>query len=722
MNRACVLFLLIGLACSAGEGLQLIGEGFRLVARDKVIQLVDAADDTAIFEIGGVNFSWSPPKAQIAEIQTEGEEALRITFSFSDDPEQLCSGHAVFTVTGQRIRGDYVFTVPETLRYGGALLSRKALRGAMQPFYKSASWLRHQHGGVPFERPGVVLRPFATGSLHVLEIVKSNVNWNYQWNSHLRLNPAETAGEIRGSVEYLICPAKITPLMAAAALNGEAVALAFHSEQPNQLWRCGEKPSLQLQLGNSGNMPLKDGQLSITARNYAGELVYSEQRALSLAPLELQELTLSLPSASQQDIFFLEAAVNIAEREYFTRSNIAFLDDYHFEEDPDSLFGMAAAFYDVPGRETIFRLMRRIGVTYLRRGDNHESSRYGITSCHHDHYTPDKWRQLDDAGREDMLRKKLDLVVKNGAHAWEFGNENKILTVEAAAEYVEYLRIIRRLIEDSGAKVKLFSIGFANGFGGVRSLRLVHAAGGWPLLDGIAYHIGRGNMTPDYVGKGDWTYLSSLNELNDLLDECGRKPIYLTEVYTCTKPNSWWHDSQRRAVENIALSYALAKAHRVSIAFHYQLHDAVWFNVGGSSESDSEYFYGLLDRFGNPKPLLLAFQSTARQLDGASFVRQMSFPEQESVKGLLFRDRQGQSLALLWDRSEGYWQSEKRDDYAALEPWQSHWQKTVPLSIAADKELTVINALGQQRVISAKDGKITLTLDGAPLWLRGEFD
>jgi hypothetical protein len=708
-------------ACCRAAGAGIAGEGFTLVARDNKILVVDAADKESVFEFGSVNFAWSPQIAEIAEISPAAAQSLRAVFTISNDPDKLCAGHALFTVAGQRIIAQYVLTVPATVKYGGMLASRRALRGGMQPLYKSGFWTRHEHGGVPYERPGAVLRPFATGNLNVLEVVRSNPNWNYERRSHLCFVPGEQPGEIRGTVEYLVTPAAVTAQLAAAALDGAPIVLAFHSDQPNHIWASGEQPSLQLQVGNSGTSPLGDAQLRITARNFAGEVVYNDSSPLALAPLEQRQLVLSLPTTAQQDIFFLEATAKIAGQEYFTRSNIAFLDDYEFSDDPDSPFGMAAAFYGVPDRDSVFRLMRRIGVAYIRNGDNRESSRYGITSFYHDHYTPDKWRDLDAAGREDMLRKKLDHIVKIGAPVWEFGNENKILTPEAAGEYVGYLRIIRRLIDESGAKVKLLSIGFANGFGGVQSLRLVHAAGGWPLLDGIAYHIGRGNMTPDYAGDGDWTYLSSLNALNVLLDACGRKPIYLTEVYTCTKPNSWWHDSQRRAAENVVLSYALARTNHVTIAFHYQLHDSVWFNVGGVSETDNEYFYGLLDRFGHPKPPLLAFQATARQLDGATFVRKMSFPEQPSVNGLLFRAPDGQDLALLWDRSEGYWQSEKSDDYAALEPWLSHWQKTVPLSIDAAEDVTLINPIGQQRNIAASGGKVTLFLDGTPIWVRGKF-
>jgi len=708
-------------ACCRADGMEIAGDGFTLVGRDNKILVVDAVDKEPVFEFGGVDFSWGPQQAEITEIIPAAGQSLRAVFTINNDPDKLCAGHVLFTVAGQRIIANYVLTVPATVNYGGMLAERRALRGDMQPLYKSGSWTRHEHGGVPYERSGAVLRPFATGSLNVLEIVKGNLSWNYERKSHLRFTPGEQPGEIRGTAEYLVTPAAVTPQLAATALNGAPIVLAFHSDQPNHIWASGEKPSLQLHVGNSGTSPLSDCQLIITVRNFAGEVVYSDSRPLTLAPLEQRQLVLSLPTAAQQDILFLEATAKIADKEYFTRSNIAFLDDYDFSNDPDSLFGMAAAFYDVPGRDSIFRLMRRIGVAYIRNGDNRESSRYGIISFYHDHYTPDKWRDLDAAGREDMLRKTLDHIVKTGAVAWEFGNENRILTPEAASEYVEYLRIIRRLIDESGAKVKLLSIGFANGFDGIKSLQMVHAAGAWPLLDGIAYHLGRGNTTPDYAESGGWTYLSSLNDLNALLDEYGRKPIYLTEVYTCTKPNSWWHDSQRRAAENVVLSYALAKANHVNIAFHYQLHDSVWFNVGGVCETDSEYFYGLLDRFGHPKPPLLAFQATARQLHGATFVRKMSFPGQPSVNGLLFRARDGQDLALLWNRSEGCWQSKKSDDYAALEPWVSHWQKTVPLSMDAAGDVTLINPIGQQRAVASSGGKVTLSLDGAPIWVRGKF-
>ena len=96
--------------------------------------------------------------------------------------------------------------------------------------------------------------------------------------------------------------------------------------------------------------------------------------------------------------------------------------------------------------------------------------------------------------QEKRIREHIAKIKANGVTHWEFGNENNFKKQEDAAAYVEVLKQIRPLLNAEAPGVKLLSIGFANGFGGVKSLEMVARAGGWPLLDGIAYHLGRGNQ------------------------------------------------------------------------------------------------------------------------------------------------------------------------------------------------------------------------------------
>ena len=119
----------------------------------------------------------------------------------------------------------------------------------------------------------------------------------------------------------------------------------------------------------------------------------------------------------------------------------------------------------------------------------------------------------------------------------------------------------------------------------------------------------RGNLTADYPGDewkvGDpvnsWNFLGSIRTAKAILAKYGEKPIFLTEAYACTQPNSWWHDTYRHAAENVLLSYALAQAEGVRVMDWYQLHDSVWHNEAGVNPKDPEYHFGLLNRDLSPR-------------------------------------------------------------------------------------------------------------------------
>ena len=316
---------------------------------------------------------------------------------------------------------------------------------------------------------------------------------------------------------------------------------------------------------------------------------------------------------------------------------------------------------------------------------------------------------------------KLISAHKGVVRDWEFGNENNFKKQEDAAAYVEVLKQIRPLLNAEAPGVKLLSIGFANGFGGVKSLEMVARAGGWPLLDGIAYHLGRGNTVPDLGNVGDgWFYLSSLQELEKLIAKYGAKPIYLTEIYTPTFPNIFWDDSLRNATENVPLSYAIAQAHGVKIAYYYQLNDSVWFDIGGVNSRDREYSFGLLYRNGNVKPTLLAYQTAAKMLDKAKFEKQ--WKSGNTSRGYVFSKPDGSRVALLWDRTDGYNLNQNTPDFVAQEPWIPFWKSRVPVRVkCAGTEIELVNPIGQVRRIPVKNGVAELTLSGEPVWIVGNL-
>ena len=159
-------------------------------------------------------------------------------------------------------------------------------------------------------------------------------------------------------------------------------------------------------------------------------------------------------------------------------------------------------------------------------------------------------------------------------------------------------------------------------------------------------------------------------------------------------------------------------AEGVAAIHFYQLHDGVWHDIGGVNEKDGEYHYGLLMRDNSLKPSAMAYAAAAEALDGAKFVKYYE-PEKSKVRGMIFDTPRGK-LAILYDRTEGYTLSKNSKNFGHPEPWVSSWKVKHDVKFPVSGEsITVIDPIGRARTIPAKNGKVTLTLDGAPLMVLG---
>ncbi len=203
-----------------------------------------------------------------------------------------------------------------------------------------------------------------------------------------------------------------------------------------------------------------------------------------------------------------------------------------------------------------------------------------------------------------------------------------------------------------------------------------------------------------------------------VLEQLGGNANWVTEAYACTMPHSDWHDTERRAAENVVLTYVIGLAEGMKAVMFYQLRDATWSDLGGIDTADSEHYYGLLRRDGAVKPSLLAYCAVSEALDGAVFRRYLSFPEGQT-KGVLFDTPRG-PLAVLWDRTEGYVQSERKPGFASPEPWRDHWTRHASVTLsAALPQVALTDCIGRKSLVEAQGGRVALTLTGAPVMVTG---
>ncbi len=712
-----ILILALATVCAPAADLP-GGKLFGLAQSDKSMWLTDTASGQKVFRFGNLSLQWAPQNASAGEIEKTGADSLRVNLVFANDNTGQCNGYYDLKIDDDLITVDYTLNVPESVNTGGALMERFVPGGKLSEIAKSGIWTRHAHGGVPYEEKGAILRPFPAGNIVIWEEVTGNPGWSYGFQQHVafKKDPDDPAIR-RAQVKFMVLPRDFDEAAAAAVFNNQPLALNIDTGKPFNLFTIGDAPEFKLVIGNPTGRPV-EARITVIATSYDGAEAIRKTEDYSLDALEQKTGFFDLPRANRPDIWFVEASGVVDGKEVFLRTTVSAMERHEFKPDPKSIFGMAN-YFPLPNRKNALELLRRIGVAHLRHDDGNVVREYGMDSGYHSHYNPEEWTGKSEAEQIAVIRGHIARIKERAAIHWEFGNENKFTKPDEAQAYVRVLNLIRRELKALLPDVQLLSIGFANGLGGVKSLELVAEAGGWPFLDGIAYHLGRGNTVPDLADAGDgWFYLSSLQELENLIRKYGAKPVYLTEVYTPSLPNSYWDDSLRNATENISLIYAIAMAHGVRIAYYYQFNDSVWFNVGGVNPKDREYFFGLLNRDNSLKPMVLAYQTTAKMLEGAKFEKE--YKNGKHTKGYVFTKPDGSRIALIWDRSEGYNLNRKVPGFAGKEPWIPFWEKRTSIRLDGDQpEIRLVNMIGQERKLPVANGRAVIEISGEPVWVAG---
>lgn len=615
-------------------------------------------------------------------------------------------------------------------------------------------WTTTHEGALPVEEPEARLLRFGEGDNMIRYLYNGKMRINPKWQDVSSQHfPLEKTGEGEYGGKFLVAFGEsFRDVELAALLAGERLSAEISTAKNYNLFETGEELQATVYLHCHNKKENECIAMKCVVRDWDGEIVYSKRLKLALDEEGRARHKLRFRNKAERGIYFIEARAgdNCGNR-IMARTNIAQLPRYEYETNAPSIFGLAA-YWPIPDEKAVQSLMDRMGVRYLRNGDTRIQNKPRIAF----HHSNPNYLKLTGAKRREWIAKELETCVERGNPCWEMGNESNMSTggialsgggigkALMAKPYAEFVRDTRQIMDELGysKKVKLLSVGVAGFdrkfFGQIRT------HGAWEDLDGFCLHPGRGCFTPDYpyihpeTEKGEafeteeashadrmehsnfWNYYGSVRDCARMIADEG-KPLYLTEIYTPTYPNSWWEDSLRDSADNTMLSYILAMTAKVKIAFYYQLFDTVWFDKLGANPRNREYYFGLLNRDLSFKPAMMAYIATAEALDGAKFDGWLK-PLNETSHGVLFSSAKRGDFVCLWDRSEGYKLTQKPPKgkrYISPEPWKKHWTKKTEVSLPVKPGAFVVDSTGRRLRIECRDGKALLQLDGSPVILFG---
>lgn len=640
-----------------------------------------------------------------------------------------------FTVSTNHVHLEWHVTGPSTLIPDGFLFSRAIQAPTEADAYVPVTeWVRDPGGGIPYEHTTGIAHASTWGALHgMFLLADSRQAWTNATWIHAP-GVVQSDGSIVSTADFFFSDKR--PSATASIGTAQDLGIEIWTEQPFNLWAAaGATASIHVQVAN-GAAATRAVDLDWWVKDFNGTQLTGGNLTGSVPAGGTWDHVISVPTPAA-GIATAEVIASYGGQEAFARTNVGVLGAHTYQSGSESMFGMANyPWLQVPSADALLDLWQLAGVNRVRiaydGGPGLPPAEFDARGMAHNiELQPDL--TVDDAAAATWAQVNTDKAVAAGAEYFEVGNElnRPFNTGDAAQAYIDKaLRPVRDYAASIGADVKLLN----NGLAGMDEPWVENfiAGGGWDLIDGFAYHPGRGNFTPDYIPDGDdwdegatgtyWNFLGGLRRLQAIMAVHGEKEIWLTEAYACTRPNGWWNDTYRAAAENVFLTLALAKAEGIRNVCWYQFHDSVLGRPQVANPENVEYHFGLVNRDTSPKPSLLAYATAARELDQATPLGWLTFAD-PLAKGLLFDTPAGEA-AVLWHRADGYILNPDHDpadrNFPAPEVWEDHWPTKTGLSVkAAGSSLTRVDCIGQRAAVPVSNGRATVVLDGAPRLFLG---
>ena len=458
-------------------------------------------------------------------------------------------------------------------------------------------------------------------------------------------------------------------------------------------------------------------------------------------------------------LYFVEASVAdaVSGKELaFSRTTLARLPPHEFTQDAEhSVFGLSYCADNFWGHEAMQRLLDRLGVRWLRTGD--ERLQHPGRRVNYHNSIPWRNSMWPEKERDSFVRAQFAYLSERGSGTrFEWGNEVNLAPDAVAAagdgigkchfarEYISWVKTFRRVMDEQGysGKYELLGMGMA-GFDHPFATRM-RKEGALKCLDGFCLHPSGSQLVPEYpyglpgcprperslgLHPGDyptlnshWNFLGSLRAARDFLDKYAPDmPLWITEMYAGCEPNHPWNGTMRDGADTVLLEYALAIAERVRVAMFWVMNTGIFSDPYGVKPGNREYTFGLLSRDTSLKPSAMGYATAAEALEGALFKGWMKL-EDPQTHGLLFDTPRGMA-AVMWARWDGLCLTTADADGIVRhrDPWIDRWptKKAIRLPAASGGDVVRVDSIGRRRAVASKDGWTDVILDGSPCVVYG---
>ncbi len=293
---------------------------------------------------------------------------------------------------------------------------------------------------------------------------------------------------------------------------------------------------------------------------------------------------------------------------------------------------------------------------------------------------------------------------KDVVRDWEFGNEPTYWRI-LPEDYAQILK--------TGYLAAKLADPECNVMAG--DLNAIHApvlrVGGANFFDSIASHI-YGFYVPMF-----WGISGKMRELNGWKAAAGipEKPVWLTEIGGCTY-NSM-HMIPVRTLDEVRRYQAIHQPKVMAGGMAFGAAKVLPYNFRDVPVDSLEEEFGMLDRFGRPKPGIASFRTTAKLLGKAKFsgfLKGHSL-DKGAIAGLLFQDDAGRDVAVFW-----------RNDPYGYGEFQVPFFDTIgaPQTVKLNAEgaaLELFNLSGGSSKLSVKAGVAEIPVNEYPVFVRGKF-